>query len=499
MAEFACRPLRTRYDPTARYWDSDLRREGHPQEVLKLRLECSAHLSKTALAALVHVALRKCSVRAKIEIVGEGEGTKKNEHKEEYFMIGSHLLSLYRTYTTEGGLKILKDFGQQNGLRRFPSPNNIEAVGKLLKLDKIPRHDTTTKISVTRMNAFLRRKRDQSQRQITSISATTLAQMFKWPANAPRRYKVQKKPTEGIQLEEAKVNDEQPKTNDTLPHASKLAENSWANQAEWLHRSAYSYGKFQYENNPETLDPQHAGNIIFGTKQANTFMMRPEASIKNITRMRAYALSDQVSKKQKKGPAKFDTRPPDQPPTDHSGRKIGWTHITITEDLKQVTREEIERKAKCFRADTHCWLRTSFSSDETKVSEDSAPDGGASEAHPFGDKASQGINLDFDDPIPSGYRQLVLERFLEAYKCWYLTDGLVYDVYFKAPEHSGISPNKRIIINPFSTAIPLRLEAEIDKLVETAVFAPNRLPPFEHFDEAKIEIIETTQIPNPLS
>ncbi|KAF8311877.1 hypothetical protein DL93DRAFT_1367878 [Clavulina sp. PMI_390] len=154
--------------------------------------------------------------------------------------------------------------------------------------------ETHTKISVAHLNSYLRRERQKSQQQLMKISAT----VFGWEPNPPKEKadlptEVQPEPindsTQGLKFSQPL---ESPKSSD------------WSNQAEWLHRSAHSYGTLSFNDPAEQYGPQEKANIIFGTKEANTFMMRPEASVKNIARMQSYRISDAIEGA-KFGPAAF--------------------------------------------------------------------------------------------------------------------------------------------------------------------------------------------------
>ncbi|KAF8300143.1 hypothetical protein DL93DRAFT_578281 [Clavulina sp. PMI_390] len=180
MAEYACRPLRIQYEPTLRFWDSNLSQGNNPSVNLPLRFEASSYISKTALAALLHMALiqSKLGSNASIEVVDKDQGEISKGNSVKWFLIGSHLLNFYRTYTTEEGLEILRSFGQQGEVRRFPSPKNISSVAELLKISHSGDHktgqDTHTEITVKSLNSVLRKKRKTSQLQLASISATVV-------------------------------------------------------------------------------------------------------------------------------------------------------------------------------------------------------------------------------------------------------------------------------------------------------------------------------------
>ncbi|KAF8300146.1 hypothetical protein DL93DRAFT_578375 [Clavulina sp. PMI_390] len=238
MAESACRPLRVQYDPTIRFWDP-IMTEDHDE--IPIRFECSSYLSKYALAALVHMALKPCRLRANIEIVGAKDDGKNQQEKEGYFLIGSHLLNFYRTYTTEGGLRTLQRLGQHGPLRPFPNPKQVKEVGMLLKIPDSKngdtRQDTQTQIAVTLLNT-VRKKRGISQQQIASVSATILAQKFGWPANSLTSLK--NKTNTGS--EEHKTNDDKHEKAPEPSKASDYSQSSWSNQAETPSPVATSIG-----------------------------------------------------------------------------------------------------------------------------------------------------------------------------------------------------------------------------------------------------------------
>ncbi|QRW13456.1 ABC transporter G family member 18 [Ceratobasidium sp. AG-Ba] len=52
-------------------------------------------------------------------------------------------------------------------------------------------------------------------------------------------------------------------------------------RAEWLHRSAFSYGGLGYADS-KLVSSQTAKNLIFGSVESNTFMIRPENTIKHL-------------------------------------------------------------------------------------------------------------------------------------------------------------------------------------------------------------------------
>ncbi|CAE6466773.1 unnamed protein product [Rhizoctonia solani] len=54
-----------------------------------------------------------------------------------------------------------------------------------------------------------------------------------------------------------------------------------AHRAEWLHRSAFSFGGLGFTGSNNS---QNARNLIFGSVEANTLMMRHENTIKRIVR-----------------------------------------------------------------------------------------------------------------------------------------------------------------------------------------------------------------------
>ncbi|KAF8300144.1 hypothetical protein DL93DRAFT_578297 [Clavulina sp. PMI_390] len=231
-------------------------------------------------------------------------------------------------------------------------------------------------------------------------------------------------------------------------------------------------------------------------------MMRPEASIKNIARMRAYKMSDQASvTKNSRGPVQFDTRPGI---IHGSQRTIGWIHKDITAPEKSEV-PKIEAAAKKFRANTKCWVKTSFDLEnevrdteadrnQPKLPVISAPsvqDQKGIEIENF--QYGLGGVLEFppNESIPPSRRADFLKKQREDDndQCWYLTDCLIYDVHFTEPK-LNTPPNKRFLIDPFSVFIPLKLEAELDRLVEIAVFASHRLPEFKLNPAAHIDVID---------
>ncbi|CAE6452492.1 unnamed protein product [Rhizoctonia solani] len=56
-------------------------------------------------------------------------------------------------------------------------------------------------------------------------------------------------------------------------------------RAEWLHRSAFSFGGLGFGTKARLENSQQAKNLIFGSVEANTCMIRPESSMKRLVRL----------------------------------------------------------------------------------------------------------------------------------------------------------------------------------------------------------------------
>ncbi|KDR78718.1 hypothetical protein GALMADRAFT_1264506 [Galerina marginata CBS 339.88] len=232
---------KTNYDPASRYWDL---REPKPirRRDIELRFEASDKVSQEELEVMVSVALGQCRCQPTWEAVESGEGIKPGENeKDPWVLIDKHLLGLYALYASPETVKVLQ---QEAGLwlknRHFPNPEQAVEADKLL----FPKTDSNTpsakaketgaSLSSHKTHAVVGMSRGKTQVSVmNNTSATLLAQIFGWPANT---------------------------------------DNKWTNQAEWLHRCAFSYGGLGESLNH--LTSQTPDNLIFGTREANTLMMR---------------------------------------------------------------------------------------------------------------------------------------------------------------------------------------------------------------------------------
>ncbi|KAF8309097.1 hypothetical protein DL93DRAFT_2086128 [Clavulina sp. PMI_390] len=410
--EIACKEPTRPFNVIGRYWDMKTD-QTVVDTSLQLRFEASDRVTKAELAAMVKAAVNKCRVSPTIEVVDKGCGGL-----DGYVWIGSHLLGLYRTYASRDGLQRLRALKQHGPPRPFPTPMQAWQASRLMGMqlpapgtvpDKKKPKETKTDISEIKIIDYTGKARGKTQGQVMKASATDLAKLFDWPEN------------------------------------SQEAGGGWANQAEWLHRSAFSFGGL---SNEPVIDnsPQRRENLIFGTKQSNTYMIRPETSVKHLAKLRHASLWDIKEN--------FHPRPNGQQLTATQRQTLGpaemlWSAkvaVSVSTDFEYGSREDHGGEARALQPlDERLEERVEYAK-------------GTAEAT-------------LNTRVPDNQRQ----HFLKKNDFSFLTHRLIYDVRLEFDENKR-HVNERIIIDPFSTFIPLRLEAELDTLVENYVFGDGVLP-----------------------
>ncbi|KDR78716.1 hypothetical protein GALMADRAFT_223966 [Galerina marginata CBS 339.88] len=391
---------KSNYDPSSRYWDlsgPDLVTDPD----VKLRFEASKNVTRAELELLVPKALARCRFQPQYTCVEFGEGNKSSPgEKGPWILVDKHFLGLYALYASPKSVEILQDPSLGLWLKELDFPNSEQAAKAdnflFPEVDpntpRTPVKRTGTSLTPHKTNAAIGQPRGKTQAAVmNNKSATSLAEIFGWPPNA--------------------------------------SDKTWKKQAEWLHRSAFSYGGLGVPAIHSTS--QTVNNLIFGTKEANTLMMRAESTVKHLV-----WLEDQVLR---------ETIP--------DARADKLTAIIKTE-FGYNYHEEGDKPFQDDRVDKDFKLTKSASRIKAVVRKDEKM---VEEGEEDGEKEKEEKEKE---------QVKDLKWIKEKGYCWF-APRLVYSF---AISLSGQSYNTNIVIKPFSRRIPMRLEFELDKLVEKYLF-----------------------------
>lgn len=257
----------------ARFWDEKV----PPNDKDPNRVELHFTTDPFITEAVFDQCLAKAMKGLKFQPKGIWKGSHSSYSKPFNFeLLGVHFQDLYRVYIAVDQRKRIRN-------PNYPLPNagmveraamkisptirqwaNLQK--KLAEVEDHPLHrylgksiqyapanappwTTITRLTVEKLNEASRSTtRGISQRSaMSNHSATEIASIFEWddPEEAP--------PPGG------------------------------GHRAEWLHRSAFSFGGLGFTN-PELLSSQTPRNFIFGSVEANTIMIRPEDTIRRLVR-----------------------------------------------------------------------------------------------------------------------------------------------------------------------------------------------------------------------
>ncbi|KAJ7772403.1 hypothetical protein B0H16DRAFT_1769223 [Mycena metata] len=201
--------------------------------------------------------------------------------------IGGHPTQIYETWVTAKDFQTLSEHGLQAVEWTPPDRDQIDKVDQLLFPKDKPKPDKTrTLVTQFKVTTAARHPRRISQQQVMgNISATKVAKEFNWTVTKTKAddkatgqagivkqfdFKAKK---DGEANEKAAVEKLFGITGGTSKHDGKAELLDFNGKAEWLHRSAYSYGGLEGVS-PRPWTSQSPGNLIFGTKETNTMMLR---------------------------------------------------------------------------------------------------------------------------------------------------------------------------------------------------------------------------------
>ncbi|KAJ7717476.1 hypothetical protein B0H16DRAFT_1476090 [Mycena metata] len=170
---------------------------------------------------------------------------------KDWVCIGGHPLQIYETWVKKTTLDTMK--GLQADPWRSPSLDEISVVLPTSDSSKVlwnPNYaqakETITQVTAAKVRMAKMQPRITSQQRVMGGSATVVAEAFGWKD-------------------------------------AKNKNDNAMGKAEWLHRSAYSYGGLG-TGVVMPSSSQDPGNLIFGTKETNTLMLRTEIFIKRFTK-----------------------------------------------------------------------------------------------------------------------------------------------------------------------------------------------------------------------
>ncbi|KAG5651475.1 hypothetical protein H0H81_008506 [Sphagnurus paluster] len=387
------------YNVLARYWDQSV-------AGVKLYFTHAEEIPKDILSTCLKEVLESYTkFQPQTEIFGtHGEWEAGPPPNCELF--GAHFCDYYRVYipTTQKGLIRAADYPMidQNGLQLAinaiqPRAGVVGDAAQRLK-EQVNDHQwtTITQINAEKLRKIKNVKRNPSQKKaMLGKSATEIARIFGW-------------------------------------YAGGFPAPIQAHRAEWLHRSAFSFGGLggaEIHADKLSSSSQVPKNFIFGSVEANTLMLRPEMSIK---RMMEHI---------------------DQDPTLTAGKAgFGWTSNGVTGFVATTI--------KPFNFDP-------VPGPGFKVSRfDSPPPGG----HTW-DPEDPPSNHEFDEdmrvlPIGPGPGAP-----MGKLRCAWLARSLEYSAFIRFKEN-GVNKDYawKMSINPFTRAVPLKLEAVLDEKLEEALF-----------------------------
>ncbi|KAJ7785144.1 hypothetical protein DFH07DRAFT_763754 [Mycena maculata] len=239
LARDAARAPADPWAVTARFWD-------HKTPPVTLILRCSGVITKEVLEQCCkNVCEKETPTRfqpVKCDIRDWDDDTFKNPG---FVCIGGHPHQIYETWVSAAHLATmdLRPGHPELDKLNWPTPTKeeIEAANEIVtgvSENEDPSETTKTLITEFKVAVAARHPRVRSQLQVMGASAADVAQKLGWD-----------EPT---------------------------------GKAEWLHRSAYSYGGLGGES-ARPWTSQKTGNLIFGTKETNTMMLRTEMFLKRLT------------------------------------------------------------------------------------------------------------------------------------------------------------------------------------------------------------------------
>ncbi|CCO34620.1 hypothetical protein BN14_08724 [Rhizoctonia solani AG-1 IB] len=230
---------------------------------------CGFHLTDEQLGECVKdVCYDGSNLDVSVDWIGRGIIFLPNNDYEE---LGTHPLGFFKLFInkTDSALLFHNDYDdlvlknprtvraavRKVRATRAQLQNKVDSVTGRVPYDLTKAHEwsTITNLTIEKLNKVVGKKRPASQQAVMyGHSATEVADIFDW---------------DGID----------PKTGLPRPMPGGMK-----HRAEWLHRSAFSFGGLGLKE-LRIGSSQQVKNLIFGSVEANTTMIRPETTMKRLS------------------------------------------------------------------------------------------------------------------------------------------------------------------------------------------------------------------------